>query len=74
MPTRPQPVKAIIVARGLTIKHIAEESQCNAPTFRDVLNRRRQSWPALRFRVSTVLALPEAELFDDNLSPNQGNA
>lgn len=59
----PHPAKAVIVARGETITHVARAIDCRADVLGQVLNRRRSSSARLRRAVSDYLGLPEAECF-----------
>jgi transcriptional regulator with XRE-family HTH domain len=70
MPVKPvpQPAKAILIARGETIKEGAEAVGVNAHTFGRVLNGHVAPWPRLRQALADYLGEPVEVLFRDPVS------
>lgn len=64
--TRPHPAKALIVARGETIKEVASTVGVGADTLYLVLSGRARPWPALTARLAEHLHVEEEKLWLDD--------
>lgn len=63
---RPQPAKALIVARGERIKDVAAAIDVGGAGFYSVLAGRAQPWPALTDRLAEYLNVEPADLWHDD--------
>lgn len=60
---RPQPIRAVLADRRITVKALAEAVGCNPHSLSRICNGYVWPWPALRHRCAEALELPEAALF-----------
>ncbi|GAB3820198.1 transcriptional regulator with XRE-family HTH domain [Kribbella italica] len=60
-----QPAKAVLVLRGITIRHAAAQTDYDRNYVGAVLNGRMVPGPKFKRRMSAFLELPEDELFRD---------
>jgi transcriptional regulator with XRE-family HTH domain len=64
-PYPPQPVKAILVGRGLSTVYVAEQIGVSHQTLGRLLNGIAAPHPAIAAQLASYLDLPESDLFDD---------
>lgn len=62
---RPQPVRAVLADRRITVKALAQSVGVNPHSLGRIVNGYNEPWPALRRRIAETLELPEAALFRD---------